>query len=242
MTPMLSDLQIARYSRQIILPAVGGRGQRKLLATRVAVVGDQEMAGTAALYLAAAGIGELAIVGRARPLADDLDAANPDCQVRACPLPATEDDAAALVSHCDIVVDAGSPSAIAGLLNTQCCAGRKPLVWGTAATAVGRATVFAGFRPSLPCYQCWRRHAANAPPLDFGSAPDAAGSRPPLTVLAGAVGAFIGTLQATETIKLALGVEPALMGRMLVYDALEVTVRETAIAKSPDCPICGTLR
>jgi molybdopterin/thiamine biosynthesis adenylyltransferase len=237
---MLSDLQIARYSRQIILPAVGGRGQQKLLAARVAVIGDEEMAWTAASYLAAAGIGELAIVGRDRPLADDLDTVNPDCQVRSCPLPATEDDAAALISRYDIVVDAGSPSALTGLLNTQCCAGRKPLVWGTAAGGVGQVAVFAGFRRLMPCYQCWQRQAAVGPPLDFGSAPDDAGSMPPATVFSAVVRAFIGTLQATETIKLALGVEPTLMGRLVAYDALDVTVQETAIVKRPDCPICST--
>ena len=228
---MLSDLQIARYSRQIILPAVGGSGQQKLLQTRMAVLGDQETARTAAAYLAAAGVGELLHIGNNPHLVDELNSANPDCRVSPAPLPKAEHEAAAIVGCCDIVIDAGEKTAVTKLLNLQCCAARKPLVWACTAAAVGEVSVFAGFRDSAPCFECWQTHAAILP--------EAAGDPAVAAMLSGAVRALVGTLLATEAIKFALGLEPTLSGSLLVCDALDLSIRKTAVDKNPSCPICA---
>ena len=230
---MLTESQIARYSRQIILPSVGGRGQQKLLSASVAVAGAGEMAAVAALYLAAAGIGELSVIGGESLACSDLEALNPDCHLTVCALPITTDDAAAVVRHHDVVIDAGSASATALLLNAACVTLCRPLVWGAAAGAVGQATVLAGYRAAVPCYCCLQLHG-----LRQDQRREAVGGGAPSAALAGAVGAFIGTVQATEVIKLVLGLDATLMGRRLVYDACEAVVREEHIVNHPRCEVC----
>jgi len=103
--------------------------------------------------------------------------------------------------------------------------------WNAAAAAVGEVSVFAGFRDSAPCFECWQTHAAILP--------EAAGDPAVAAMLSGAVRALVGTLLATEAIKFALGLEPTLSGSLLVCDALDLSIRKTAVDKNPSCPICA---
>jgi molybdopterin/thiamine biosynthesis adenylyltransferase len=220
---MLTDTQIERYSRQIILPEVGGRGQQTLLSAAVAVVGAGEPANTAAVYLAAAGVGTLSV---ADAIAAALDGLNPDCTMRSLPLELTADNAAAVVRSSAVVIAAGASWETCDLLNALCVTHRKPFVWAHAENASGQITTFAGHQADAPCYRCLR-----AQPL------------PPhaLPALDAVTAAFIGSVQATETIKILLGMA-TLTGRLMTYDALDVVARETPIAKNPSCAICGTQR
>jgi molybdopterin/thiamine biosynthesis adenylyltransferase len=233
---MLTEQQIARYSRQIILLPVGGRGQQKLLSASVALVGVGEMATAAALYLAAAGIGELSVIGAEGFACSDLETLNPDCRLAFSAPVITSDDAVGAVGRHDVVVDAGSPSATAVLLNAACVSLCKPLVWGATAGAVGQATVLAGYRTAVPCYCCLQLYG-----LWQDQRGEAVGGVSPSAALFGAVRAFIGTVQATEVIKLILGLEATLMGRRLVYDACEAVVRDEGIVNHPRCEVCRRL-
>jgi len=235
MTPALTDEQIERYSRQIVLPEVGGRGQQRLLAASVAVVGAGNMGRTAATYLTAAGIGRLAIVASApfdvddrgagtATLGDNVAAAlrdlNPDCRIRVQRRRLDTDHAGAVARRHGIVVDASERPESSRLLNRACVDRCVPIVWGRRDGRLGVATVFAG-HSAAPCYQC-----LTAVPSDATS---------PLATL---TAAFIGTLLATEVVKLVVGMECALIGRLLTYDAFDMRVQDEPIAKNRRCPVC----
>lgn len=222
---MLSDAQIARYSRQIILPAVGGQGQQRLLQAKMAIVGDQEMARTAALYLSGAGVGELACFGHGWS-AEALGSSNPDCRVWFAPLP---EAAPVALRGCALVLDASGSAVVSAELNAYCCAAGTALVWGYVTGAVGQATVFAGSLPQTPCYQCWRSRAVAA--AEPWSSAAALLSRP--------VEAFIGTLLATEAIKLVLGLEPTLAGRLVCCNGLDFALEQVVVDQVPGCPACA---
>lgn len=234
---MLTDQQIARYSRQIILPQVGGRGQQKLLSTRVAVVGGGEMACAAGLYLAAAGIGELSMIGCEQSVCNDLEALNPDCHVAFSTVPTSGDEASKIARRHDIVVDAGGPSATTSFLNAACFALHKPLVWGTVAGALGQAAVLAGYRVAVPCYGCQQIQAARQDLVRSATGRESVLAS--LAAVSRAVGGFIGTVQSTEVVKLTLGLDRTLVGRLLVYDALNAVVREVNIVKDSRCAVCA---
>lgn len=228
---MLSDEQIARYSRQIILPQVGGKGQQALLSAAGAVVGTGEMAATAALYLAAAGVGALTLAGAAETAPGDLEALNPDCHVVLSAAPAEATTADALVRGHDVIVAADAAADLVSRLNVACVAQRKPLVWGGVDGSTGCMAVLVG-APEAACYGCLQRRG-RVPVLPYES------GRSGSAVL-GSVAAFIGTLQATAAIEQILGLRSATVARLLTYEALAATVCETRLDKEPDCPICGT--
>jgi molybdopterin/thiamine biosynthesis adenylyltransferase len=238
---MLTEQQIARYSRQIILQPVGGKGQQRLLSASAAIVGRGEMAAIAALYLTAAGIGEITL---ARPMvrdpashgidAGDLEALNPDCHVALSSLSFDAATAEEIARRHDCIIVAGAAADTTVSLNLACVRLCKPLVWGSAAGSIGRMTVLAGDQPGTPCYGCLRRCLEESwPDGDFAQLAGA---------VFGAVSAFVGTLQATAVIKLILGLEASTPARLLTYDALAAVVRETNIAKDPCCEVCGAVQ
>jgi molybdopterin/thiamine biosynthesis adenylyltransferase len=221
---MLTDEQIERYSRQIILPELGGRGQERLLSAAVALVGTGELGMSAALYLAAAGVGTLG-VGTA--VAAAIAGLNPDCRTRPLAAALGSDAALAIARDYDLVVAADLAPEACSSLNAACVARRRPLLWGKTTGCAGYAAVFAGHRTDGPCFNCMR------PPLPpTGAHPD---------VLAVTTAAFIGTLLATEAIKILIGIEATRTQRMLIFDALETTVREGSVSKDPQCDTCGAV-
>lgn len=226
---MLSEQQIQRYSRQIILPELGGRGQQTLLSGTVAVVGSGALSTAAITYLAASGVGRLAV---ATPeLQSELEALNPDCQTSPLPVPLTDASALAVAAHCDAVLSCGAPPEVCALLNTACVAQRTPLVWAETAGALGLIAVLVGRRGESPCYTCVAPHVPRL--LAGGNAAHA---------LAEATATFIGTLLVTETIKILGAVGVTLAARVLTYDAAAGTVDSITTDKNPRCPTCGGQR
>lgn len=251
----LTDAQIERYSRQIILPEVGGRGQERLLAARVLLIGAGGLGSVAALYLAAAGIGTLGIVddddvelsnlhrqvlyamsslgihkGEAARAA--LARRNPDCAVRAFDCRFEASRATELLAGYDVVVDASDNFPTRFAVNQACVEQATPLVSGSVLRFDGQVSTFLGFRADAPCYRCWYREP---PPVGLFPADDECGAF-------GVVAGVIGAVQAIEAVKLALGVGAPLVGRAVVYDALRPGFREIALRKAPDCPTCAPAR
>jgi molybdopterin/thiamine biosynthesis adenylyltransferase len=222
---MLSEPQIERYSRQIVLPELGGRGQETLLSATVAVVGSGGLSTAALTYLAAAGVGRLAV---AAPEPSDIETLNPDCRTSTLPAPLTDVSALEVARHCDAVLACGATPEVCARLNAACVAQRTPLVWADSAGAIGLITVLVGRRLEVPCYTCVAPHLPRL--LAGGDAAQA---------LAEATAALIGTLQATETIKIlaALGAAPS--ARLLTFDAAAGTGGELITGKDPRCATCG---
>ncbi len=241
--------QAVRYSRHIILPEIGGVGQRKLLNAKVAMIGAGGLGSPAALYLAAAGIGTLGIVdfdsvdlsnlhrqilhGHAnigRPKVDSardqLADVNPDTRVVAHDEALTSQNALGILGQYDIVVNGSDNFATRYLVNDAAYLLKKPLVDGSIFRFEGQATVF---MPGQGCYRCL--FPAPPPP---GSVPSCAEAG-----VLGALPGMIGVIQATETIKLILDLGEPLVNRLLLYDALAMEFREVKIRRDPECPLCG---
>jgi adenylyltransferase/sulfurtransferase len=228
---MLTEQQIARYSRQIILQPVGGKGQQKLLSASAVIVGRGDMATTAALYLTAAGIGKIALAGTKGINPGDLNSLNPDCHVVLSSAPGDAATAEEIARRHEFVIVAGAAADTTAALNLPCVRLCKPLVWGGAGGSVGRMAVLAGSQPGTPCYGCLQQGLEES---------RAAGDSTQLSgAVFGAVGAFVGALQATAVIKLILGLATSTPARLLTYHALAAVVRETNIVKDPRCEICG---
>jgi molybdopterin/thiamine biosynthesis adenylyltransferase len=222
---MLSDQQIERYSRQIILPQVGGRGQRTLLSASVAVVGGGDLSAAAALYLAAAGVGRLTL-SEPSPLSA-IVGMNPDCRVGPIPAPLTREVIAGLARNCDVIIAGGAPPEVCEGLNAACVAHGTPLVWGDAVGSLGLMTVFGRDRSECPCYDCVHTRLAQLLATgDMGNP------------LAEAAAALIGTLQATATIKNLLGLDRCVTTRVLRYDAVAGRLDEEPISRDPCCRTC----
>jgi molybdopterin/thiamine biosynthesis adenylyltransferase len=225
---MLTEQQIARYSRQIVLQSVGGKGQQKLLCASAAIAGRGEMAAAAALYLTAAGIGKITLAGTHGVDPGDLSSLNPDCCVVRSSVPRDVAAAEEIAHRHDCIIAAGTAAETTAALNMACVRSGKPLVWGSAAGYVGRMAVLAGSQPGAPCYGCLQQRLEEC---EAGG--DAA-------QVSGAVGAFVGTLEATAVIKLVLELATSTPARLLTYDALAAVVHETNIVKDPCCEICGS--
>lgn len=231
---MLTDAQIERYSRQIILPQVGGRGQQRLLSASVAVVGTGQVAATALAYLAAAGIGGVSVVDAKPTSGTDgawlaaIESLNPDCRIIKLPATITDETAAEIGRTHDIVIVERTGADQAGAaLNRGTIAARTPLLWGCVVGATGYATVLAGYLPDAPCLTCLLEYRRD---WTTGAEPNA---------FTRVTGAFVGTLQATEALKLILGMNGTLLGRLLAFDALGGKARETIVAKTPHCDSCA---
>lgn len=244
-----------RYDRHFRLPQVGIEGQRRLADASVLLVGAGGLGSPVALYLAAAGVGRLRIVdhdavdrsnlqrqvlhadaaiGQPKVASAQarLQALNPGVVIDAIEARATAANIDALVEGMDVVVDGADNFPVRYLLNDACIAHRKPLVYGAIHRFEGQVSVFdAGrLRGEAPCYRCL-----------FPEPPGAEDA--PNCAEAGVLGVLpgvIGTLQATEAIKLLLGIGEPLVGRLLQFDALAMTFRTLRLPVDPDCPGCGS--
>ncbi len=247
----LSEAEFHRYARHLILDEVGEEGQARLLAARVVVIGAGGLGAPVSLYLAAAGVGTLVLVdddevdltnlqrqvvhmtdavGRAKvdSAAETLARVNPGIRVEKVAERLTEANAAAIVAGADAVVDGSDNFATRYALNDACRTAGVPLVAGALSRFEGQlTTILPG--ADQPCYRCL-----------FPQAPD-----PELTPrceeagILGAVAGVIGTMQATETLKLLLGLGTPLAGRLVLWDALEMSVQEIRYRRRLDCPTCG---
>jgi adenylyltransferase/sulfurtransferase len=245
----LSDPELERYARHLVLREIGGPGQRKLGRARVLCVGAGGLGSPALLYLAAAGVGVLGIVDddavslsnlqrqvlhatdrvgqlKTESARAGLAAVNPHVTVEAHPVRLTEANAAALVGAYDLVLDGSDNFATRRLLNAACVALGKPLVSAAIGQWEGQLAVF---RPGGPCYACV-----------FPEDP-AAGLAPTCSEagVLGALAGVMGAMQAAEAVKQILGVGDGLVGRLLLYDALWAETRVIAVARRPGCPVCG---
>jgi sulfur-carrier protein adenylyltransferase/sulfurtransferase len=249
--PGLSPRERQRYSRHLLLPEVGEEGQRRLKRARVLCVGAGGLGSPAALYLAAAGIGTLGLVdfdvvdfsnlqrqiihgtgdiGRSKldSARARIEALNPEVRVETFEARFSVANARSLVEAFDVIVDGTDNFPARYLVNDACVLFKRPNVWGSIFRFEGQAAVFAA--AGGPCYRCLHPE----PPPD-GLVPSCAEAG-----VLGVLPGVIGTIQATEALKLILGIGEPLIGRFLVYDALRMRFRDLKLRKDPDCPICGT--
>ena len=248
----LSKDEILRYSRHLIMPEVGMEGQQKLKAARVLCIGTGGLGSPMALYLAAAGIGTLGLVdfdvvdytnlqrqiihstadvGRKKldSAADKLKALNPYLDLRTFDTFLSSENALELFRDFDIIADGTDNFPTRYLVNDACVLSGKPNVYGSIFRFEGQASVFA--TKDGPCYRCL--YPEPPPP---GLVPSCAEGG-----VLGILPGLVGVMQATEVIKLILGVGEPLIGRLLLIDALSMKFRELKLRKNPDCPVCGTL-
>jgi adenylyltransferase/sulfurtransferase len=246
-----STEQLERYKRHLFLDGVGADGQQRLLESRVLLIGAGGLGSPAALYLTAAGVGRIGLVDFDRVDASNLQrqvlygtadvgrpkvevararlrALNPDVELELCAEKLEASNAERVLSGYDVVVDGTDTFPSRYLANDVCVWQGIPLVYGSIMRFEGQVSVFDRGRGG-PCYRCL---FPEPPPPEL--APDCA-TAGVLGVLPG----VIGTLQATEAIKLLLGIGEPLVGRLLVYDALAMEIREFSIPRDPDCAVCG---
>lgn len=243
--------QIERYSRHIILKEVGGAGQRKLLESRVLIIGAGGLGSPVALYLAAAGVGTIGIVdmdnvdlsnlqrqilhstktvGKPKVFSafETLTAMNPDVHVVPVSEKLTAENVMDLFRDYDVIVDGSDNFGTRYVVNDAAFFLKKPLVSGSILRFEGQVTVLEGYRDT-PCYRCLY---PEAPPPGLVPSCSEAG-------VLGVLGGTIGTLQAVEVVKLLLGMGEVLNDRLLIYDALAMTFRKVRVPKDPNCPLCG---
>jgi adenylyltransferase/sulfurtransferase len=249
--PNLSADEVKRYSRHLILPEVGMDGQRALKAAKVLCIGAGGLGSPAAMYLAAAGVGTLGIVdfdvvdmsnlqrqllhgttdvGRSKLASakDRLHALNPNVHVETYETALSSANALQLFEPYDVILDGTDNFPTRYLVNDACVLLGKPNAYGSIFRFEGQASVF-GTKDG-PCYRCL--YPEPPPP---GLVPSCAEGG-----VLGVLPGIIGTIQATETIKLILGRGEPLIGRFLIFDALRMRFRELKLRKDADCPVCGT--
>src|SRR5918995_4518840 len=246
----LSNEEIARYSRHLIMPEVGMAGQKKLKAARVLTIGAGGLGAPLAMYLAAAGVGTLGIVdfdvvdesnlqrqiihgtsdvGRPKmeSARDRVNDINPNVRVEAYEEALSSENALEIFKDFDVIVDGTDNFPTRYLVNDACVLTGKPNVYGSIFRFEGQASVF--WAKEGPCYRCL--YPEPPPP---GLVPSCAEGG-----VLGILPGVIGTIQATETVKLILGIGEPLTGRLLLYDALGMRFREMKLRKDPNCPVCG---
>jgi sulfur-carrier protein adenylyltransferase/sulfurtransferase len=249
-TAELTPDDIKRYSRHLILPEVGVEGQQKLKAAKVLLIGAGGLGSPAGLYLAAAGVGRLGIVdfdavdfsnlqrqilhgtadvGRSKLASakDRLAAINPELEIDTYETALTSKNALELFKDYDVILDGTDNFPTRYLVNDACVLLGKPNAYGSIFRFEGQASVFAV--KGGPCYRCL--YPEPPPP---GLVPSCAEGG-----VLGVLPGVIGTIQATEAIKLILGVGQTLVGRLLLYDAFNMRFRELKLRRDPACPVCG---
>ncbi|HEY1876664.1 MAG TPA: molybdopterin-synthase adenylyltransferase MoeB [Rhizomicrobium sp.] len=249
----LSDEELDRYARHLVLRQVGGPGQAKIRAASVLVVGAGGLGSPAALYLAAAGIGRLGLVdddavslsnlqrqilfrttdvGRPKVEAgaDALKALNPGVRIGIHAVRLTCANAMELIAGYDIVADGSDNFATRFLLNDACYFAKKPLVSAAVTEFEGQLATYKAYEPGQPCYRCL---FPEPPPP--GTVPSCSE-----TGVLGAAAGVMGSLQALEVLKEAAGLGTGLAGKLLVYKALTAEFHAARLAKDPACPLCGT--
>jgi adenylyltransferase/sulfurtransferase len=242
--------EVLRYSRHLTLPEVGVGGQQRLKTARVLCIGAGGLGSPAAMYLAAAGVGTIGLVdedavdvsnlqrqiihgtsdvGRSKldSASDRLREINPHTRIEAHAVMFGERNALELVSAYDVIVDGTDNFPTRYLVNDACVLAGRPNAYGSISRFEGQASVFAV--PHGPCYRCL--HPEPPPP---GLIPSCAEGG-----VLGVLPGVIGTIQATEALKLVLGAGSTLVGRLLLYDAWTMKFRELKLRRDPACPICG---
>ena len=247
----LSEEQIHRYSRQIILPGVGGKGQRKLAEAKVFIMGAGGLGSPAALYLAAAGVGTIGLADSDRvelsnlqrqilhrtcdvgfPKVESgkktLESLNPEVIVKIYPERVTSANAREMIKDYDLVLDGSDNFPTRFLVNDACYFEKKTLISGAILRFEGQLSTF---KPHAngPCYRCL---VPEPPPPGHVPSCQEAG-------VLGAVAGIIGLFQANEALKEILGIGQSMTGRFLLFNALNLSFDEMKIQKNPRCPLCG---
>jgi molybdopterin/thiamine biosynthesis adenylyltransferase len=248
-TQVLTPYQVQRYSRHIIMPQVGSAGQRKLLDAKVLIIGAGGLGSPVAVYLTLAGVGTIGIVDfdtvdvtnlqrqilhqnddigkpKAQSAYEMLKAYNPDVNVILHEEPITSENALDIIPQYDIVVNGADNFPARYLVNDAAYLSNKPLVDGSILLFDGQATVYL---PGQGCYRCL--FPTPPPPGEVPSCAEAG--------VLGMLPGLVGTIQATETVKLILGVGESLSGRLMLIDALDMEFRSVKIRRNPACPLCG---
>ncbi len=246
----LSNDEIRRYGRHVIMPEMGIDGQKRLKASSVLIIGTGGLGSPLALYLAAAGIGRIGLcdydivddtnlqrqivhgqstvgmlkVESAKTRLLDL---NPTLQIETYNVPLTSDNALEIMADYDVIIDGTDNFPTRYLVNDACVKLGKPNVYGSVLRFEGQLSVF--YAKEGPCYRCM---FPEPPPP--GLIPNCAEAG-----VLGVLPGVIGTMQATEAIKLITGMGDPMIGRMLLYDGLEMSFMTIKIRKNPDCPVCG---
>jgi adenylyltransferase/sulfurtransferase len=246
---VMTPEQIRRYSRHLILPEVGGNGQRKLLASKVLLIGAGGLGSPVALYLAAAGVGTLGIVDfdvvdlsnlqrqilhhvhdvgrpKVQSAVETIADLNPDVKVVPYGEALSSANVRQILSAYDVVVNGSDNFPTRYLANDACVFLKKPLVDGSIFKFEGQATVF---MPGYGCYRCL--YPAPPPP---GAVPSCAEAG-----VLGVICGVIASIQGVETIKLLLGLGEPLVGRLVFFDALSMEFRQVKFRRDPNCPVCG---
>lgn len=245
-----SEEEIERYSRHIILPEISGQGQQKIKEASVLVVGAGGLGSPVAYYLAAAGVGRLGIIDsdlvdlsnlqrqilhttadldrpKVESAREKLQAINPNIEIITYNQYLNKDNVLEIIESFDLVVDGVDNFPTRYLLNDACVMKNKPLVEAGILRFDGQIMTI---KPGEgPCYRC----IFTRPPAE-GTIPSCQEAG-----VLGAIAGTIGTLQATEALKIITGVGKPLIGRLLIYDAKELSFREVEIRRNPDCPVCG---
>ncbi len=245
----LTPYQVQRYSRHIIMPQVGSAGQRKLLDAKVLVVGAGGLGSPVAVYLTLAGVGKIGIVdfdtvdvtnlqrqilhqnddiGRRKVISaqETLKSYNPDVEVGVHEEPLMSENAMEIIADYDIVVNGADNFPARYLVNDAAYLNGKPLVDGSILIFDGMASVYL---PGKGCYRCL--FPQPPPPGEVPSCAEAG--------VLGMLPGLVGTIQATETVKLIMGIGQSLSGRLLLIDGLEMEFRTVKLRRNPECPLCG---
>jgi len=245
----LTPERVTRYSRHIIMGQVGSVGQRKIFDAKVLIVGAGGLGSPIALYLALAGVGTIGIVDfdvvdlsnlqrqilhqnddigkpKVQSAVETLNAYNPDVKVITHEEPLHSENALGIIEQYDIIINGADNFAVRYLVNDACVFLKKPLVDGSILLFDGQATVYL---PGKGCYRCL--YPTPPPP---GMVPSCAEAG-----VLGALCGTIGSIQATEVLKLILGIGESLNGRLLLYDALSMEMRQVRIRRDPNCVVCG---
>ncbi len=246
----LSPQEVARYSRHLIMPEVALDGQKRLKAARVLLIGAGGLGSPLGLYLAAAGVGRIGLVdfdvvdfsnlqrqvlhgtpdvGRSKlqSAKDHLHAINPEVQIDLYETRLTSANALSIFEPYDIIIDGTDNFPTRYLVNDACVLLHKPNVYGSIFRFDGQASVF--FPPQGPCYRCL--YPEPPPPGEVPSCAEGG--------VLGILPGLIGCIQATEAVKLILGKGTPLIGRLVLYDALQMAFQEFKIRRNPQCPMCG---
>jgi len=250
----LSDRQLERYARNVVLDEVGEEGQLRLLATKVLVIGAGGLGAPLSLYLAAAGIGTIGLIDddtvdlsnlqrqivhstadidrpKVESAADNLRRLNPEISYVTHRARLTRENGAAIIAGYDIIADGSDNFRTRYLLNDLCIAAKKTLVSAALLRFDGQLSTFkAHLGEPHPCYRCI---FPEEPPEDLIPRCETAG-------IFGAVAGVMGSLQATEVLKEALGLGESLSGQLLIYDAFDANFRKIRAKRRADCPSCGS--
>ncbi|MCF8473392.1 MAG: molybdopterin-synthase adenylyltransferase MoeB [Emcibacter sp.] len=247
---MLSDDQLDRYARHIILKQVGGAGQQKLLSARVLVIGAGGLGSPLILYLAAAGVGTIGVIDddvvdlsnlqrqiihttdqlgnqKTASTKDMVGRINPDVKIITYPERLSKDNAEQIISAYDIVADGCDNFETRFIINDICLKLKIPFVSAALSQFDGQISTFKGYEKDKPCYRCFiPDHPGNV-----GNCAEAG--------ILGAVAGVLGSMQAVEILKELLDLGDSLAGKLVLYDALSTTSRTIKLPKDSGCPVCG---